>query len=151
MALPAVITAMWVLSFELTLDAPFVVPEPGSTLADEVQNDDIVRGFVHLRAGEDPDAPVLFSNDKLTGGRELRLTPLIIAAAYGREDSVAMLMSSGAHLDAPGNRFAVCLARRMGYEGLAERMVEEAGPAGAPSTCPATAPPDEAPLSVYAE
>jgi len=151
MAAPAVVVAAWIVSFELALDPPYRIPEPTSSFSDAVQADAIERAFGHIRSGEDPNAPVPFRDDALTGGREIMLTPMLIAVAADNTDSVSMLMSSGVRMDAPGNRFAVCLARRMGHGELAVKIVEEAGPETAPTTCPDGPPSGEAPLSVYVE
>lgn len=150
LALPGLLAALWLVAFQLSLEPAYATPDPASTLARAIREDDFEEAFAHIRAGQDPNARVAF-RDPLTGDREVMLTPLMIAAAYGRENSVAMLMSSGARADAPGSRFAVCVARQRGHEEVAAMIVRYAAPAAVPDTCPAPPPRDEASLLAYVE
>ena len=151
MALPAVVSAVWLTAFELTLDPPETTPPAVTTFARAVADDRIEIAFAHIRAGQDPNAAVPFRDETFTGGRELMVRPLLIAVAHGNTDSVSMLMSNGARLDAPGNRFAVCLATRLQHTELAEKIIEDAGPEDAPTTCPDAPKSEDAPLSAYVE
>jgi hypothetical protein len=112
---------------------------------------DLEGAFAYIRAGHDPNMPVAFRQQELTGGRDIMVAPLLIAVANNRDDSVAMLMSVGARLDAPGNRFAVCLANRLGHEDIARLIIRDGGPTASNGTCPAIAASPEAPLRAYVE
>ena len=149
MAAPAVATACWLAWVEITRDPPRTTPE--LSLAEAIQQDQIETAWEHIRAGRDPNAPVAYRHERLTGGREIMLAPLLIAVAHARDDTVKALMSSGARLDAPGGRFAVCLAKRMEFERVAATLIRYGGAETGPTTCPDRAPPKESPLSAYVE
>lgn len=123
---------------------------PEGTLAEALREGDLERAFAFIDAGQDPNVPVALRDDELTGGEEIMVTPLLIAVAYNRDDSVAMLMSVGARLDAPGNRFAVCLANRLGHEEIAEAIVRDGALDASKVVCPERTS-AEAPLAAYVE
>jgi hypothetical protein len=151
MASPAIVAASWLTWVEITRDPPHAKPDTGSTLSSAIQDDDIVRAFAHIRSGEDPNAPVAYRHERLTGGREIMVTPLVAAIAHSRDDSVKMLMSSGARLDVPGSRFAVCLAKRLGHDRIVATLVRYGGAAATEAPCPEQVPSAEAPLEAYVD
>ena len=122
-----------------------------ASFVEALRQGDMEQAFAFIRAGHDPNIPVVFRDQALTGGRDIRIAPLLIAVAYNRDDSVAMLMGYGARLNAPGNRFAACLATRMEHEEIAAAITRDGGPAAQRPTCPAPSPPSDAPLLAYVE
>ena len=122
-----------------------------ASFAEALRQGDMELAFATIRAGRNPNSPVAFRDQVLTGGRDIMIAPLLIAVAYNRDDSVAMLMGYGARLDAPGNRFAVCLARQLGYEAIASLVTRDGGPEAARATCPDRKAAREAPLLAYVE
>lgn len=150
MAAPALVTASWLAWTELVRGQE-TSPTADLSFIEALREDRFERAYRYIHSGQDPNAPVLFQDDLLTGGDELPLTPLIIAVALDRGDSVKMLMSSGAVLDAPGNGLAVCLARRLGYAGMAESMVRDGGTAAVQARCPQAPHAEAAPLRAYVD
>jgi hypothetical protein len=148
LAVPATLGALW-LSWWFVTDPPRG-PVPGASLGDAVREDDIRRTFSLIRAGADPNAPILF-NDEWTGGDDVRVTPLLIAVAYDRVDTVRTLLNNGAVLDAPGNRYAVCLATRLKREELVPLLVRLGGADPSHVVCPRAEPPMNGPLKAYVD
>lgn len=151
MVAPVILAACGITWWQIDLTLTASDPYAGWSFVDALREDYFEVAFEYIRSGQDPNAPVAFQDDRLTGGEELMLTPILIAVAHGRADTVAMLMSSGVDLDAPGNRFAVCLARRLGHDDIAEAIVRNGGAEAAEATCPEMEVPEEAPLRAYVE
>jgi hypothetical protein len=143
-ALPALLGALWLVWSELALQPSRA--DPSISFATAIEGDDILEVFAHIRAGADPNAPIPYRDEELTGGEELMLTPLVIAVGNGRADTVRTLLSSGARTDAAGNRLALCLARRAGHDAAAQILLEQGG---ASEICPEQLHPDHAPLRTY--
>lgn len=152
-AVPAIIVAVALAALEgsrLTRQSSSTALVEGS-LGEALRGGELEQAFAFIRAGQDPNRPVVFRDQETTGDREILIAPLLIAVAYNRDDSVSMLMSAGARLDAPGNRFAVCLANRLGHEDIAELIIRDGRLAASDVTCPEATPSPEAPLLVYVE
>jgi len=75
---------------------------------------------------------------------------LMLAVATHRDNLVGMLLSFGARLDLPQNRFAVCLAKQTDDEGIANLLVKFGGPA-AKTECPPAKRDVAAPLLAFVE
>lgn len=143
LALPAVAGAVFVAWLEMGLLARSPTDAGGTGglfFAAAVRADALDEAFAHLRAGADPNRPVPYRDPDLTADREVLLTPLLIAVANNRENMAMMLLSFGARMDAPGNLYAVCLARQLGYDGLAATLMRDGGPVAAAGACPPAAP-----------
>ncbi len=125
--------------------------DPPAAFGELLRSSEVEDVFALVRTGVDVNRAIRFRDADLTGGQELFVTPLLIATAAKRENTVAMLLSFGARLGAPGNEFAVCLARRMGNDALAEMIVEDSGRT-APTGCPGVRATDgtSSPLAVFA-
>ena len=119
-----------------------------SSLADAILARDVERAYTFIRAGEDPNARLRVRNAELTGDRDIMVSPLLLAVASNSDNTVNMLLSFGARLDLPANRFAVCLARRLGYEDIVRALERDAGQASRVE-CPEPGP--GPPLVAYAE
>jgi hypothetical protein len=87
-------------------------------------------------SGLDVNAALDVTDDDLTGGRRVQVTPLVLAVAAQQENNMLTLLSEGARLDHPGNQLAPCVAIWVGREDLREALFEYGG-AHAPVTCPA--------------
>jgi hypothetical protein len=151
MAAPVVAAACWITWAAITPGSPRANADEVSSLARAVQHDQIEAAFRFIQAGADPNAPVAYRHERLTGGRDIAVPPLLIAVAHARDDSVKMLVSSGVRLDAPGNRLALCLARQMDHARVAATLLRYGGPAIEGTACPNGTPPDGALLRAYVE
>ncbi|MGE0591646.1 MAG: hypothetical protein AB7G23_00800 [Vicinamibacterales bacterium] len=107
--------------------ALFATPTP-STFAEALHVGGVDAAFRFVRAGADPNRPVLFTDERLTAGRTVRVPPLLLAVAAGDENTAMMLVGYGADLTRPGNAQAICLARALGADGLADDLVAALGP-----------------------
>ena len=114
-------------------------PAPGDSLAWALREDAIETAYVFLRAGQDPNAPIPYQDEQLTGGHEIRVTPLMIAIANHRQNSVLMLLSHGARLDARGNAGALCLANALGDAQIVNVLTAGKGADAASACSPETA------------
>lgn len=147
---PALAAAGYLTWAEMLNDPSSQQPSAEMSFVDALREDRFLRAFAYIREGQDPNAPVPFTDPQLTGGQPVAATPLLIAVALDRADSVKMLMSSGATLTAPGSRYATCLAVRLGYGRLVDVMVRQGGPDAAGAACPDQPHPETAPLIAYA-
>ncbi|HEY6510207.1 MAG TPA: hypothetical protein VIY56_19425 [Vicinamibacterales bacterium] len=86
------------------------------------------RAYAFVRAGHDPNEPIAFRDAALTGGLDITVSPLLLAVASNNENVVLMLLGFGVRTEAPGNRRAACLARRLGHDGLADTITRYGGP-----------------------
>jgi len=123
---------------------------PAGSLADAIADGDVERAYAFIRAGQDPNATIPFSHPDLTGDRQVMVSPLLLAVATHRDNVVSMLLSFGARLDLPQNKFAVCLAQQTGDKQIAEILMKLGGPA-AKVECPAPKPGLLAPLLAFVE
>jgi hypothetical protein len=96
---------------------------PSMSFAAAVAEGAVEEAYAFLRRGQDPNAPVLYRHPDITGEREVRVTPLMLAIATGRDNSVSMLLSAGVRLDAPGNAGALCLATQLQHEDIVEILM----------------------------
>jgi hypothetical protein len=152
-ALPAIVGACAIVAFEgsrVVRQALRPAMPPGS-FAGALRSGEYEEAVAFIRAGQDPNAPIPFTDERLTGDRELQLAPLLVAVATHNDNAVMMLMSFGARLDAPGGRFALCLAERLGYRTMIVIMSRDGGPAAAQPICPTRSAPAEAPLLAFVE
>jgi hypothetical protein len=127
----------------------FVTP-PAISLADAITRDDVHRAYEFIRAGQDPNALVTVHDPTLTGGRSVRVSPLVWAAATGADRSLQMLLGFGARLDGRTARQARCLAEQLEHHGVArEFQRREGNPVAEP--CPPSREHRGAPLEAIAE
>jgi hypothetical protein len=134
---PALVLGALLVWFEIVLDPTQRDPVADMPFADTLKYDHFERASQYIHAGTDPNAPIPYRDTVLTDGDEITLAPLLIAVANERLDSVKMLLSTGLRLEAPANRYALCLARRRGYEAITELLTTELGDAAATAPCPA--------------
>lgn len=120
--------------------------------AQALRSGDYERAFEYLRdTGSDANNPIPFRDAELTGDRDIMVTPLLIAVATRVDNTVRMLMTAGARIDAPGNRYALCLANQLGDTTIAGVITHDGGPAAKPVTCPAAPPSPEARLLAFVD
>lgn len=153
-AAPAVLVAC----LQVVLEANRVMEErfrPAmdiSSFAQALRSGDYERAFEYLRdTGSDANNPIPFRDSELTGNREILVTPLIIAVATRVDNTVRMLMGAGIRIDAPGNRFALCLANQLGDTTIAGVIMHDGGLAAKTVTCPAAPPSPEARLLAFVD
>jgi hypothetical protein len=79
------------------------------------------------------------------------VTPLLIAVATRVDNTVRMLMTAGVRIDAPGNRFALCLANQLGDTTIAGVIMHDGGPAAKTVNCPAAPSSPEARLLAFVD
>jgi len=116
---------------------------PSMSFAAAVAEGAVEEAYALIQRGRDPNAPVSYRHPDVTGEREVRVTPLMLAIATGRDNSVSMLLSAGVRLDAPGNEGALCLATQLAHEDIIEILMRYGVPMPAACTAapPATTPP----------
>lgn len=115
------------------------------TFARAIRDHDQTHVYAFVRGGVDVNAPVSFADERLTGGRTVRVAPLVLAAAVGNEGNVLTLLSLGARLAVPDNAWATCVADWSGDDTTARTLEAYGGPV-APVTCP---PPPEGPVLAF--
>lgn len=113
----------------------FATPHP-DTLTRAIVEDDYEGAYVLVRAGQDPNQPIPFSDDRLTGGRAVRVSPLLLAVATGSDNSLRMLLGFGARMTARPDSLAGCLADALDEPSIAT-LVRDLGAEPA-SACPAS-------------
>jgi hypothetical protein len=152
-AAPAIIVAalMIVLEANRIAEQWFRSVADTGTFAEAIRTGDYERAFEFIRAGQDPNTPILFRDADFTANREIMIAPLLIAVATRVDNTVRMLMSAGVKVDAPANRYALCLADRLGDKTIAEVIAHDGGPAAKTMTCPDAPLSKEAPLLAFAQ
>jgi hypothetical protein len=135
LAAPAVAAALLIGGVEIYRvvrpGAPLFGDPPPASLADGLaRRFPVEQLYGFLRSGQDPNAPVPVADSDYTGGSTAMVAPLMLAVAARDDSAVQMLLNFGVRLDLPQNRNAICLARALGDEGIAE-LLEEAGMAAA--------------------
>ena len=109
------------------------------TMGEAVVADDLrgVLGFIER--GQSPDALIAVHDPVLTGGREVRVPPIVWATAAGRERIVLALLFAGVTFDRDADRAAACIADHLEFPEIATHLRQIAGLPPA-SACPAPAP-----------
>ena len=151
---PAVLVAclLVVLEVNRVMEERLRPPMDISSFAGALRSGDYEQAFEYLRdTGSDANNPIPFRDSELTGNREVLVTPLLIAVATRVDNTVRMLMGAGVKIDAPGNRFALCLANQLGDTTIAGIIAHDGGPAAKTVTCPAASPSPQAPLLTFVE
>ena len=127
LAAPSMVGALWIAATALGTMSP--VPAPGfASLADAIQHGEVEDAYASMSAGADPNATIPFSDPNLTAGHTVMISPLMLAVAANKENTVMMLLSFGARMDVPQNELAPCLAKRLGYPKLAAMIVRDGRP-----------------------
>jgi hypothetical protein len=122
------------------------------SFAGALRSGDYEQAAEYLReTGSDPNRPIPFRDAELTGNQDIMVTPLLISVATRVDNTVRMLMSAGVNIDAPGNRYALCLADRLGDTTIAEVITHDGGPAAATMKCPDAPLSTGAPLLAFAQ
>jgi hypothetical protein len=71
---------------------------------------------------------IRFRDDVRTDGQDVLVSPLMIALAGSDDNTVMMLLSFGASVEYAPNRRAVCLAREMGMDNIADLLLSTGRP-----------------------
>ncbi len=127
-AAPAVVAAIGLAVIEGAgiMRPPARLATVGS-FADAIREGSPARAYGFVRAGHDPNAPIAFRDQALTGGRDVLVSPILLAVASNNENVVLMLLGFGVRMELPANRHAACLARRLGRDGLADTITRVGG------------------------
>ena len=150
-AAPAIAGAAGLTAIEiyrvLTPDAPLFGDPPAATIVEAIErgNQGVEEAYRFIAAGQDPNRPIMITDEKLTGGRPVMASPLMLAVAAGNRNVVQMLLNVGARLDLPQNRLALCLAKARQSDAIAS-ILERDGGVEATTPCPAGLTNAEAPL-----
>ncbi len=153
LAAPAVISALAIGASharDLVRPEPSRYSDPVGEFADAITKGGVEDAYAFVRAGTDPNTPIAFRDPGLTGGRQIMISPLLLAVAAHNENVVMMLLSFGARMDLPANARAACLANRLGDRTIAEMIVRDARPAP-DVTCPDVTPDPAAPLLAFVQ
>ena len=116
-------------------DAPLFITPAAASLADAIASGNALGAYELIRGGQDPRQPIAVRHTVLTGGRSMRVSPLVWAVATERNQIVALLWSVGARVDAATGQRAICLAERLGNDEVA-RLLRAYGEFGPPGPCP---------------
>ena len=139
MAAPTIMAALGVSALEAWRvyqpRSPLFVTPLVRSLADAIAIDDALGAYEFIRAGQDPNDRIEVRHTVLTGGRSIRVSPLLWAAALGNDQTLSMLLGFGARIDAPTRRRAMCLAEQLGHDDVA-RVLTPHGRPSSPEPCP---------------
>jgi hypothetical protein len=105
------LTAIEALRFADPDAALFGGPPPATLAQSIIEGFGVEQTVQFIRHGQDPNEPVPIDDVEYTGGGKVRVSPLMLAVAAGDGSALRMLLSFGARLDLPQNRYAECLAR----------------------------------------
>jgi len=146
---PALVGALWIASTEMRAPNDASASEPPfASMADAIRRGEVEDAYAFITAGADPNALIPFSDPELTGDRPVMISPLMLAVAANKENTVMMLLSFGARMDLAQNELAPCLATRLGYSDLGAMIVRDGKPPRE-VTCPEPQPAPQAPLLAY--
>ena len=137
-AIPAVLVMLAVSGVEVWRVVAPSSAETGhrtyGTMGEAVVADDLrgVLGFIER--GQSPDALIAVHDPVLTGGREVRVPPIVWATAAGRQRIVMALLFAGVTFQRDADRAAACIADRLEFSEIATHLRQIAGlpPASAP-------------------
>ena len=154
-AVPAVIAAMGLTAIQVYRGfnpaAPLFGGEPAS-LAEAITGGygvEYAYRFVHT--GQSPNEPIVVDAPQYTGGRSIRVSPLMLAIAARDDNVVQMLVTFGARLDLPQNRLAACLAQEVNDTFIVSFLARNSDAKAAPVTCRAPATDAPTPLLRWTE
>ena len=94
------------------------------SLADAIAVGELPQAYAFIRAGQDPNEPIWVRHPVFTGRRWVRVSPLLWAVATRNGQAVDMLIAFGARLERRENSDAVCLAQRVGDQGIERAHVD---------------------------
>ncbi|MDA1185861.1 MAG: hypothetical protein O2930_14605 [Acidobacteria bacterium] len=123
-AMPALLCAVGLPLYESSDVAQ--PPAMADTFVEALDDRNVEHAYLFIRQGQDPNTLVRFRDDVRTGGREVQVSPLMLAVAGSDDNTAAMLLSFGARMDYPPNRYVVCLAREMGMDGFVDSQMSTA-------------------------
>ena len=138
-AAPAVAAAIGLSAIEgyrvVRSESPLFGEAPPASLADAItRRFGVEHAYAFIRRGQDPNEPIVVDDPDYTGGRSIRVSPLMVAVAARDSSVVLMLLNFGARLDLPQNRYAGCLAQELRDEAIANIIAGEGGVHG--PACP---------------
>jgi hypothetical protein len=131
-AAPAVAAAIGLSAIEayrlVWPQSPLFGEPPPASLADAVtERSGVEHAYAYIRGGQDPNEPIVVDDDDYTGGKSIKVSPLMLAVAARDSSVVMMLLNFGTRLDLHQNRFAGCLAQDLGDEATANVIARAGG------------------------
>jgi hypothetical protein len=137
-AVPAIVAALGLTAIEayrmVSPSAPLFGGNPAS-LADAITGGyGVEYAYRFIRSGQDPNEPITVDDPEYTGGRSIKVSPLMLAIAARDENTTAMLLNFGARVDLPQNRSARCLAEEIGNQAILG-IIDRYGGADLARTC----------------
>jgi len=121
-AAPALIAALGLTAIEayrmVSPSAPLFGGEPASLAEAITGGYGVEYAYRFIRSGQDPNEPITVDNPEYTGGRSIKVSPLMLAIAARDENTTSMLLNFGARFDLPQNRSARCLAQEIGNQAI---------------------------------
>jgi hypothetical protein len=151
-AAPAIVGALGFTAIEgyrvVSPEAPLFGPAPATTIVEAIQrgNQGVEDAYAFIAAGQDANQPIAVTDEELTGGRRVMVSPLMLAVAARNRNVVQMLLNFGARLDLPQNRLAVCLATALQSDAIVSILERDGGIKAATTPCPEGLAGAEAPL-----
>lgn len=138
-ALPAVVAAIGLTAIEayrvVRPTAPLFGVEPASLAGAITGGYGVEYSYRFIRSGQDPNETIVVDDRDYTGGRVVKVSPLMLAIAAHDENTTLMLLNFGARFDLQQNRSARCLARDVGNQAVLD-IIDRYGGAELPPTCP---------------
>jgi hypothetical protein len=135
---PAIVVAIVIIALEsyrvIQPQSILFTEPPASSLADALMHREVELAYAFVHDGADPNAMLVVEDARLTGGRRVEVSPLMLAVGSQNRNAVMMLLSAGADVDLPENQPAACLARELG-EGDLETMIVRGSRASARPEC----------------
>lgn len=152
-AAPAIAAALGLIVIDgsrvIRPESPLFADPPARSLAEAITRGFAVeQAYAFIRAGQDPNEPIAVTDSDYTGGRTLKVSPLMLAVAARDTNVVQMLLNFGARVDLPQNRLAWCFARELGDEATANVIARD-GHVDLRSVCPERGPDASASLSAW--
>jgi hypothetical protein len=136
---PTLISAVGVAAIEawefVRPDSALFAAPPPVSLAETIASGDVLATYMLIRAGHDPNRPIVVQHPVFTDGRPVMMPPLVWAVATESNQIVSLLLNAGARLDETLGRRTVCLAAELGNDEIA-RLLESYGKAAGPLPCP---------------
>jgi hypothetical protein len=137
-AVPAIVAAIGLTAIEayriVSPTAPLFGGEPASLAEAITGGYGVEYSYRFIRSGQDPNEPITVDDPTYTGGRSIKVSPLMLAIAARDENTTSMLLNFGARFDLPQNRSARCLAQEIGNQAIVG-IIDRYGGADLPRTC----------------
>jgi hypothetical protein len=133
---PAIVAALGLTAIEgyrfVQPMSPLFDDAPASLAESITSGSGVEYSYRFIRAGQNPNALIVVASENYSGGRSIRVSPLMLAVAAHDDNTASMLLNFGARLDLPQNRAARCLAEETGDTAMIRIIERHGGSAGQP-------------------